>query len=241
MAEVTAPKTRFGSLELSISAAANSTTLAWSRDGVPLPAEDSPRTCSTACSAQSRAASTSSGRGLDRRQQRRSIPVLERRPVAPARPSAATTAPSSTSTFTAVRDVEIRTERLDAWLDVPKPDVDKATSERLQRNVSKAEAGDYYRTMYDLIVLALRTDMTRVVTYMSGSESNGLAHPGDRHPADPPRAVAPQRRPRTVARLSRSDAFITEQFAYFLDQLASGPGRRASRCSTGPWCSSAAA
>jgi len=31
--------------------------------------------------------------------------------------------------------------------------------------------------MYDLIVLALRTDMTRVVTYMSGSEGNGLAIP----------------------------------------------------------------
>src|SRR3954468_5286043 len=41
MAEVTAPQTRFGSLELSISRGA--TTLAWSRDGVPLPAEDNPK------------------------------------------------------------------------------------------------------------------------------------------------------------------------------------------------------
>src|SRR4051794_10935661 len=42
MAEVTAPETRFGSLELSISR--GPTTLAWSRDGVPLPAEENPKT-----------------------------------------------------------------------------------------------------------------------------------------------------------------------------------------------------
>ena len=38
-----------------------------------------------------------------------------------------------------------------------------------QRNVTKDQAGEYYRTMFDLIVLALRTDMTRVVTYMSNT------------------------------------------------------------------------
>src|SRR5947207_7866572 len=41
MAEVTSPHTRFGSLELSISR--GDTTLAWSRDGIPLPAEDNPK------------------------------------------------------------------------------------------------------------------------------------------------------------------------------------------------------
>src|SRR5579871_2571983 len=47
MAEVTSQHTRFASLELSISSGTgqpnNSTTLAFSRDGVPLPADDSPR------------------------------------------------------------------------------------------------------------------------------------------------------------------------------------------------------
>jgi hypothetical protein len=68
-------------------------------------------------------------------------------------------------------------------------------------------------------VLALRTDMTRVVTYMSGSESNGLPipeigisqsrHELSHHSGDP----------EIMARLSRSDAFLTQQFGYFLDQL----------------------
>jgi uncharacterized protein DUF1552 len=48
MAEVTSVQTRFPSLELSISSGVgqpnNSITLAWSRDGTPLPAEDNPRT-----------------------------------------------------------------------------------------------------------------------------------------------------------------------------------------------------
>ena len=79
--------------------------------------------------------------------------------------------------LTSVREVEIRAERLDAWLTVPKPKVDAATTERVSKNVPRQQAGEYYRTMYDLIVLALRTDMTRVITYMSGTEGNGLAIP----------------------------------------------------------------
>jgi hypothetical protein len=106
-------------------------------------------------------------------------------------------------------------------LNIPKPKVDVETAQRMQRDVPRTQAGEYYRTMYDLIVLALRTDMTRVVSYMSGSEGNGLPipeigisqsrHELSHHSGDP----------EIMARLSRSDAFITQQFAYFLDQLQS--------------------
>src|SRR5205823_4131731 len=76
-----------------------------------------------------------------------------------------------------VRDVEVRAQRQEGWLDVPRPSVDAATSANLLRNIPMSDAGDFYRTMYDLIVLAFRTDMTRVITYMSGTEGNGLALP----------------------------------------------------------------
>ncbi|MGC3967965.1 MAG: DUF1552 domain-containing protein [Pirellulales bacterium] len=119
----------------------------------------------------------------------------------------------------AVRDVEQRIERLDAWLDVPKPKLDPHTAEPFQRDVPKAQAGEYWRTMFDLIVLALRTDMTRVVTYMNGSEGNGLAIPEigitqarhnlSHHNGDP----------LILERLALSDKFIMEQFAGFLDEL----------------------
>jgi hypothetical protein len=97
--------------------------------------------------------------------------------------------------------------------------VEKAEAAHFQRDVSKAQAGEYYRTMYDLIVLALRTDMTRVVTYMSGSEGTGLAipeigitqlrHSLSHHAGDP----------EVLDRLTRSDTFLMQQFAYFLEQL----------------------
>ena len=121
--------------------------------------------------------------------------------------------------LTAVREVEVRTERLDSWLNVPKPKLEPSVNGYFQRDVSKSQAGEYYRTMYDLMVLSLRTDMTRVITYMSGTEGNGLAipeigitqtrHELSHHNGDP----------EVMARLSKSDTFITEQFSYFLDQL----------------------
>src|SRR4029079_12522758 len=101
----------------------------------------------------------------------------------------------------------------------PRPRVDAADSANLTRNVSKAEAGDFYRTMYDLIVLALRTDMTRVATFMSGTEANGLAIPEigvpqTRHELSHHNGDLVQ-----MERLSRRDGFLVEQFAYFLDRL----------------------
>jgi hypothetical protein len=223
IAEVTSPKTRFGSLELSISAGVgqpqNSTTLAWSRDGVPLPAEDNPKTVFNRLFGEEPGGVEARRRRLDRRHS-----VLDA--VLQSAKSLKQTLGSEDrgkldEYLGAVREVEIRTERLDAWLTIPKPEVEPALSQRLQRDVPRTQAGEYYRTMYDLIVLALRTDMTRVVSYMSGSEGNGLPlpeigisqsrHELSHHSGDP----------EIMARLSRSDAFITKQFCYFLDQLQS--------------------
>jgi len=104
---------------------------------------------------------------------------------------------------------------------VPKPVIDKDTTAHLTRNVTRDQAGDYWRTMYDLIVLTLRTDMTRVVSYMQGSESNGLAIPEIGIPQTRHELSHHNGDPEQMARLSRSDTFITEQFTYFLDQLQS--------------------
>jgi hypothetical protein len=215
MAEVTAPHTRFSSVELSISR--GDTTLGWSRDGVPLPAEDNPRTVFNRLFG-----AEPGGIDVQRRKLNRRHSVLDT--VLSDAESFRTNLGGDDRTkldeyLHAVRDVEIRTERLDAWLNVPKPTVDKPTTEKLTRNVSKAEAGEYYRTMYDLIVLTLRTDMTRVVTYMSGSESNGLAIPEIGIPQTRHELSHHNGDPEQMARLSRSDAFIAEQYAYFLDQL----------------------
>jgi hypothetical protein len=91
--------------------------------------------------------------------------------------------------------------------------------EKLQRKLTMAEAGQYYRLFYDLMVMALRTDSTRVITCGIGSEGNtsgipeigilqtrhGLSH----HNGDPEQ----------LRRLTATDTFLIEQLSYFLDQL----------------------
>ena len=218
MAEVTSEHTRFASLELSISAGTgqpnNSTTLAFSRDGVPQPAEDNPRNVFERLFGEEAGGLAARRLGLSRR---RSVLDAVLDDAKSLRLGLGTDDRSKLDEYLhSVRDVEQRTVRLDAWLDRPKPKVDGAP---FQRNVSKDQAGEYYRTMFDLIVLALRTDMTRVVTYMSGSEGNGLAipeigitqsrHQLSHHGGDP----------EVLGRLAKSDVFLMQQFAYFLDKL----------------------
>lgn len=220
MAEKTSEVTRFASLELSIAAGVgqpyNTTTLAYSRDGAPLPAEDNPRTVFNRLFGIE-------SEGIEEQRatllRRRSIldTVLESaRDVK--RRVGQEDLHKLDEYLGSVRDVEKRVQRLDQWLDIPKPQVD---GERFLRNVSREQAGDFYRTMYDLMVLSLRTDMTRVITYASGTEGNGLAIPEigikqTRHELSHHNEVADVK-----ATLTRSDTFLTEQFAYFLDQLQS--------------------
>lgn len=221
MAEVTSPKTRFGSLELSISPGVgqpnNACTLAWSRDGVPLPAEDNPRTVFNRLFGVEQGGVDVQRRRLNRRHSVLDMVLGEAKTL---RKNLGGEDRTKLDEYLgAVRDVEVRTERLDAWLTIPKPKIDPETTEHLTRTVSRAEAGEYYRTMYDLIVLTLRTDMTRVITYMSGSEGNGLAIPEIGIPQTRHELSHHNGDPEQMARLSKSDAFITQQFAYFLDQL----------------------
>ena len=213
MAEVAGVHTRFPSLELTVTGG----TLAWSREGTPLPAERKPgavfeRLFGVAPGGVARARRELARRGSvldlvlgDARGLRRSIGSEDRNKL--------------DEYLSAVRDVELRTERADAWLDVPKPAVDSHVEARLTRNIPDADAGDYYDTMLDLIVLALRTDSTRVVTCMLGSESHGLAlpeigiqqtrHELSHHNGDPEQ----------MSRLTQADTFLTARLARFLDRL----------------------
>jgi hypothetical protein len=221
MAEVVGQQTRLPSLELSISSGTgrplNSATLAFSRDGVPLPAEDNPRRIFERLFGQEQGGVAAQRARLVKRQS-----VLDT--VGDEAKSLRLSLGKDDRTkldeyLHSVRDIEQRTERLDAWLNVPKPKVDKELAAPFQREVSKSKAGEYWHTMFDLIVLALRTDMTRVVTYMNGSEGNGLAipeigitqarHSLSHHNGDPV----------VLDRLAKSDAFIMEQFSHFLDEL----------------------
>lgn len=218
MAETTAVHTRFPSLELSVSAGVgqpyNTTTLAYSRDGAPLPAEDNAKAVFNRMFGVDPDGLEAQRSRLTRR---RSVldSVIEN-----ARSLRKDLGHEDTQRLdeylSSVREVERRIARLDSWLDVPKPQVDGSP---FQRNVTKEQAGEYYRTMYDLIVLALRTDMTRVVTYASGVESYGLAIPELKISQTRHELSHHNEDPAVKSTLTRSDTFLSEQFAYFLDRL----------------------
>lgn len=215
IAETVGSHTRFPSLELAVTGG----TLAWNRQGVPLPAERKPSIVFRRLFDKD-PVSNKRAKLINRR--RSSVLDLVLDDADSFRRSLGSEDQTKLDEYLqSVREVERRTERADRWLDRPIPFVDDKTRQKLTRNISDSEAGDYYRTMYDLMVLALRTDMTRVITCMSGSESHGLAlpeigiaqsrHELSHHNGDPEQ----------MDRLTRCDTFLTEQFSYFLDSLQS--------------------
>jgi hypothetical protein len=63
----------------------------------------------------------------------------------------------------ALRDVEKDIERLERWMDNPKPQV---ATDGLALDATVQKPATFIRTMYSLIYLAFKTDSTRYVSYM---------------------------------------------------------------------------
>ncbi len=213
MADVQGAATRFSSLELAI----EGVSLAWSKDGIQIPAERNTQQIFNMLFGVEKDSKETIRRRLSRRG---SILDLVADDAKRVNSKLGSEDRSKLDEYlTAVRQVEERTRRADEWLNVAKPAVPTADAARLQRKLSMAEAGEYYRLFYDLMVMALRTDSTRVITCGIGSEGNtsgipeigisqtrhGLSH----HNGDPEQ----------LRRLTQTDTFLIDQFSYFLDQL----------------------
>lgn len=214
MAEVTSPHTRFHSLEISN----KGESLAWTADGIRLPGMGR---CSEIFAHLFE--EPKDGTESQRRAIRRKTSVLDANleEVRKLEKKMGTEDKGRLNQYlTAVRETEIRTQRADAWLDVPRPTIADADRERTKREVPQTKAGEYFRTIYDLIVLAFQTDATRVATFSSGLEGQGLAipelgisqsrHALSHHNGDPAH----------MENLTLSDAFAVEQFSYFITRLA---------------------
>lgn len=214
MAEVTSPHTRFHSLEI----ANKGESLAWTADGIRLPGMSRCRQIFAHLFEEPK-----NGAGAQRRALRRKGSVLDANleEVHRLERKLGTEDKGRLGQYlTAVRETEIRTRRADAWLDVPRPEIAETDRKRADRDVPQTQAGEYFRTMYDLIVLAFQTDATRVATFSSGIEGQGLPipelgisqtrHALSHHNGDPGH----------MEKLTQSDTFAVEQFSYFLTRLA---------------------
>lgn len=112
--------------------------------------------------------------------------------------------------FTGVRQIEQGLERQARWADIPKPDAPfDVPGEGLTGE-------DEIKMMYDIIIVALQTDSTRVVSYrqpvcsvLSGMGISLKAHSLSHYGFSEPRKLASQQR----------DEKTMELFAHFLDRL----------------------
>ncbi len=214
IAEQTAPHTRFSSLELSNTGR----SLSYNRDGITLPAETKPAEVFRRLFEVPDGGIEEERAGLQRRGSVLDAVLDEARDLD--RKMGTEDRTRLDQYLTSVREVEIRTERADRWLDISRPEISEADRKRITKEVSQSDPGDYFRTMYDLMILAFETDVTRVITFSSGDEGKGLPIPElginqTRHALSHHNGDAEQ-----LARLTQSDAFNFEQFAYFLDRLA---------------------
>ncbi len=214
MAEVTALQTRVSSLEIALT----QDSLAWTADGVRLPAM---RRCSEIFA--SLFEEPKNGKTAQRRELRRRGSVLDANleEVRQLEKKMGTEDKGRMEQYlTSVREAEIRTRRADVWLDTPLPVISDADRNRTNRDVPATKAGDYFRTVYDLMVLAFQTDVTRVATFSLGGEGDAFAipeigitesrHQLSHHGGDPG----------YMEKLTMYDSFAIEQFSYFLTRLA---------------------
>ena len=213
MAQVTAQHTRFSSVELSN----QGSSLAWSADGIQLPAQSNPGVVFRELFEDPKDGIAKQRRGLQRRGSILDTILDEARTLGGQ--LGQDDRGRLEQYLTSVREVEVRTERSDRWLDTPRPKIEPDVQSRLNRDIAMEKLGDYLRTMYDLIVLAFQTDMTRVVTFSTGEEGQGPAVPEigikqDRHSLSHHNGNIERMR-----ELAESDAFNIKQFSYFLDRL----------------------
>lgn len=213
MAELTGQHTRYPSMEIAI----NQESLAWTTDGVGLPPL---RRCSEIFA--SLFEEPAGGLAAQRKELRRKGSVLDSNLAEVRRlqkKMGAADKGRMEQYLTSVRESEIRTRRADAWLDTPLPEISEADRKRTNRDIPKTQAGDYFRTIYDLMVLAFQTDVTRVATFSLGGEGQAISipeigitesrHQLSHHGGDPG----------YMEKLTNYDTFAIEQFGYFLSRL----------------------
>jgi len=214
IASMTGLKTRFPSLELSN----QGHRLAVSADGIELPAEKNPAVVFKRFFTEPEGGIEQQRRALQRKESMLDLVLGDAKSLA--KKLGREDRGRLDQYLVAVREVEVRTERAESWLDTPRPKVDPGVAGKLNRNVPLEKLGEYLRTMYDIVVLAFQTDLTRVVTFNTGNEGTGPAVPEiginrDRHSLSHHNGNK-----EALEHLTRSDEFNYAQFAYFLSRLA---------------------
>jgi hypothetical protein len=113
----------------------------------------------------------------------------------------------------AIRDVERRIQKAEAQGSRQLPVVEQPAG-------TPGTFEEHARLMFDLLLLAFQTDMTRVATFMLAREVSGRAYPEIGVPDSHHPVSHHQNDPDKLVKLSKINLFHTKQFAYFVERMA---------------------
>lgn len=210
--------TRIPSLELSDQSgtgnATHSHTLAFDRNGTPLPAENSARRLFERLFVPDGSASRAAT--LQRYASKRSVldAVLAEAATLEARLGTADRERLD-EYLSSVRETERRVEQLERWIDVPKPDVSWADLALEAKSQDAHDRPAWIDVMLDLSYLAFTSDTTRVITFEWSREAGGYGGEGEDHHALSHHGGDAG----MLESLARIDRFHVERLARFLDLL----------------------
>jgi hypothetical protein len=177
-------ETRFASLQFSdmsgTGGAGHSHTLSFDINGTPLPAENSPRRIFERLfvpdTASDRAAT------LKRYAERRSIlDDLQREAKRLEAKLGQQDRRKLDEYLSSVRATEAQVERMQRWIDVPKPKVTETGLQLVSKPMNGHDRPMWLDVMLELAYLAFITDTTRVITFEWSREAGGYGGGGENH------------------------------------------------------------
>jgi Protein of unknown function (DUF1552) len=222
-----ASETQLASLELSMDVPANAGactgnlscvythTLSWRGPTQPLPMEWNPRAVFERLFGDS--GSTDRGARELRLQQHKSILDSVTEKLASLKKDLGASDQTKIDEYTeAVRDVERRIQKAEQQVDLELPQLE-------QPQGAPAVFEDHLALMLDLQLLALRSDLTRVVTFMLGKEQSARPYPQigvpeAHHPLSHHNDV-----PELIAHMSKINRYHTQLFSQYLAKLRATP------------------
>lgn len=183
-AELHGKKTRFPSLQIGdmsgTGGAGHSHTLSFDVRGTPLPAENSPRRLFERLFVPDTAGDKQAA--LKRYAERRSIlDDLADESAALNKKLGAKDKQKLDEYLSSVRQTEKQVERMQSWVDVPKPEVKDTGLQLASKPMDGHDRPMWLDVMLELSYLAFVTDLTRVITFEWSREAGGYGGGGENH------------------------------------------------------------
>lgn len=183
-AELHGKKTRFPSLQLGdmsgTGGAGHSHTLSFDVNGTPLPAENSPRRLFERLFVPDTAGDKQAA--LKRYAERRSIlDDLAGESASLNKKLGAKDQQKLDEYLSSVRQTEKQVERMQSWIDVPKPEVKDTGLQLASKPMDGHDRPMWLDVMLELSYLAFVTDLTRVITFEWSREAGGYGGGGENH------------------------------------------------------------